>query len=59
MTPRIGGFQRFAVAIGFGCLFLSLLSLLDPQHFQRGAAVAFIGLCWLLGSRLTYRDGNG
>lgn len=53
---RLSPFQRVAVVLGFLCLGIALVGLLDTERPERAAAIAFVGLCWLIGSRLTYRD---
>ena len=51
---RLTVFQRVCVVIGFLLLAIATAGVLDGDMGQ-AAAVAFIGLCWLIASRLTYR----
>ncbi len=58
MPPTLSTFQRVCVFIGFLLLCIAIAGLaLDGEPLE-AACVAFIGLCWLIGSRLSYRDLN-
>lgn len=46
--------QRACVFLGFCCLVLGLLALLES--WQHTIACAILGLAWLIGSRLTWKD---
>jgi hypothetical protein len=52
---QLTAFQRVCIFLGFLCLFIALAGVAANRP-ANAAATAFIGLSFLVGSRLTYRD---